>query len=219
MSMTNINISANPSHIFFFVFCFFLHILNMSSDQSLQESIVSLTCEFLETWFHQILYIRNLYPRSIFEKEKKFQVPVYIATHPGVQEYISNFVQACYSLIAKDDIRFISLTILQQDEAVEKFVFEINLTCQEKELTLTDLEYYLRSCLVKIVQMEPTTAKNTDNNTRFMLSVEKNEAGYPESTQDWIPASSSQWHHILPLKSIPLFNTFIMESSNEKKRV
>lgn len=55
----------------------------------------------VETWFHQILYVRNLYPRSIFEKEKKFRVPVYIATHPGVQEYISNFVQTCYSLIAK----------------------------------------------------------------------------------------------------------------------
>ncbi|KAG2237891.1 hypothetical protein INT48_002195, partial [Thamnidium elegans] len=166
----------------------------MATDQSLQESIVGLTCEFLETWFHQILYIRNLYPRSIFEKQKKFQVPVYIATHPGAQEYISNF----------DDIRFICLTILQQDEAVEKFVFEINLTCQEKELTLTDLEYYLRSCLIKIVQMKPTNNNNTDDNTRFMLSVEKNEAGYPESTQDWIPAASSQWHHILPLKSIPL---------------
>lgn len=109
------------------------------------------------------------------------------------------------------------MTILQQDEAVEKFVFEINLTCQEKELTLTDLEYYLRSCLVKIVQMEPTTAKNTGNNTRFMLSVEKNEAGYPESTQDWIPASSSQWHHILPLKSIPLVK-YIKYKRKKKKR-
>lgn len=95
------------------------------------------------------------------------------------------------------------MTILKQEKAVEKFVFEINLTCQEKELTLADLEYYLRSCLVKIVQMEPTT-NNADNNTRFMLSVEKNEAGYPESTQDWIPAANSQWHHILPLKSVPL---------------
>ncbi|KAI8094493.1 DNA-binding protein [Thamnidium elegans] len=159
MSMTNRYIYYLTRHIscFFFFFLFFFCIfltwllinpfkkvkyfeLNEKETNLLLVGIVGLTCEFLETWFHQILYIRNLYPRSIFEKQKKFQVPVYIATHPGVQEYISNFVQACYSLIAKDDIRFICLTILQQDEAVEKFVFEINLTCQEKELTLTDLE-------------------------------------------------------------------------------
>lgn len=55
----------------------------------------------VETWLHQILYQRNIYPRSIFERQKKFEIPVHIAIHPDVQAYISNFVQTCFPLMEK----------------------------------------------------------------------------------------------------------------------
>ena len=37
-----------------------------------------LVCEFLEVAFHLILYIREVYPAVIFERRKKYNVPVQV---------------------------------------------------------------------------------------------------------------------------------------------
>ncbi|KAI9346370.1 hypothetical protein BD770DRAFT_181154 [Pilaira anomala] len=135
--------------------------------------------------------------------------------HPDVQAYISNFVQACYPLLKKDEIKFISLTVLEQDDPVEKFVFEIK--CLEAELTIEDIEQYLRACLIKLNQIAPS--EDNKQKKSFKLSMEKKESGLPELTeQDWIPAveTTNPWQQILPLKSVPLFNTFVMESNKKK---
>lgn len=55
----------------------------------------------VETWFHQILYQREIYPRSIFELYKKFGVPVRIAEAPQVQDYLATFVKTCYPFFEK----------------------------------------------------------------------------------------------------------------------
>ena len=55
----------------------------------------------VETWFHQILYQRQLYPPSIFELKKKFDIPVHIAEHPGVQQYLAQFISSCFPLLEK----------------------------------------------------------------------------------------------------------------------
>jgi mitotic spindle assembly checkpoint protein MAD2B len=35
-------------------------------------------CEFLEVAIHLILYMREIYPAGIFEKRKKYNVPVQV---------------------------------------------------------------------------------------------------------------------------------------------
>lgn len=55
----------------------------------------------VETWLHQILYKCELYPKAVFKQQKKFEVPVYIALHPEVYDYIANFVQSCQPSLEK----------------------------------------------------------------------------------------------------------------------
>ena len=35
-------------------------------------------CEFLEVAFHLILYVREVYPAVVFERRKKYNVPVQV---------------------------------------------------------------------------------------------------------------------------------------------
>ncbi|KAI8644287.1 DNA-binding protein [Parasitella parasitica] len=207
--------------------------------QVIRRDIITLTCEFLETWLHQILYQCELYPKAIFKQQKKFQVPVYIAFHPEVHDYVANFVRSCQPLLEKGDVKFIALTVLQDtDMPTEKFVLEIRSLLHKVDIpadvilesgstfTLADLEQQLRACLVKLITYQSKKLDNQDKT--FSLSVEKIEGGLPQQSQDndtavdWIPADTHHhWKTIKPLKSVELdllgFNTFVMEASRKGK--
>lgn len=53
----------------------------MESALSLLVDLVSggVLCEFLEVAFHLILYIREVYPAVVFERRKKYNVPVQVS--------------------------------------------------------------------------------------------------------------------------------------------
>ncbi|GAN02488.1 hypothetical protein MAM1_0023d01932 [Mucor ambiguus] len=170
----------------------------------IRKDIITLTCEFLETWLHQLLYRCELYPKAIFKQQKKFQMPVYIALHPQVQAYVADFVQSCQPLLENGDVRFIALTVMEDAERpVEKFVLEIRsllhdtnipadaILESESSFTLTDLEQYLRACLIKLNTYQFQN-KQTASRT-FSLSIEKIQGGHPhqqlknsnERSMDW----------------------------------
>ncbi|CEG82876.1 hypothetical protein RMATCC62417_16868 [Rhizopus microsporus] len=207
------------------------------------DNTATLVAVKLEVWFHQILYYRNLYPRKVFEQRKKFQVSVYIAIHPEIQKYISQFVQSCYPLLEKGDIRCINLTVKNEkdDSIIEKVVFEINSALKhvdiplskvyesESTCTLDDIEHHLRACLLKLNAI-PSLLKNPafSENRTFSLSIETTEGGYPtlshdkQQNVDWVPAEiDTTSKRIIPIKSASMdifrFNAFIMESSIKGK--
>ena len=41
-----------------------------------EEVYLDIFCEFLEVLIHQILYLRDLYPASIFQQRRKFNMPL-----------------------------------------------------------------------------------------------------------------------------------------------
>lgn len=50
--------------------------------------VADILCEFLEVAIHLILYVREVYPSGIFQKRKKYNVPVQVGegdtpTDPG----------------------------------------------------------------------------------------------------------------------------------------
>lgn len=114
------------------------------------------------------------------------------------------------------------MTLIENREPVEKFVFEINSYLRDADVqlpddlimesesiyTLADLEQHFRACLIKINACEPRP--NTANIERtFSLSIEKIEEGYPKKNKeediDWIPADITyNWKNIVPLKSVPM---------------
>ena len=40
--------------------------------------VADILCEFLEVAIHLILYVREVYPSGIFQKKKKYNVPVQV---------------------------------------------------------------------------------------------------------------------------------------------
>ncbi|XP_067041416.1 mitotic spindle assembly checkpoint protein MAD2B-like isoform X2 [Acropora muricata] len=89
-------------------------------------------CEFLEVAFHLILYVREVYPSVVFERRKKYNVPV------------------------QGDVQRVSLVISDKKfQPIERFVFEIgNLEetsrVQSDDNFLLHTEKSLRGFLLKI---------------------------------------------------------------------
>ena len=50
--------------------------------------------EFVEVLVHQIIYLRDIYPASIFETRRKFNLPLHMSQHPWVNEYIRKVVDS-----------------------------------------------------------------------------------------------------------------------------
>ncbi|KAI8373740.1 DNA-binding protein [Blakeslea trispora] len=196
----------------------------------IRKEIINLTCEFLETWLNQILYQCNIYPKSVFKTEKKFEMPVQITCHSGIKEYIANFVQSCHPLLQKDELKQIALTVISEvdQSPIKKFVFGIRslinsidiplelLHESESVYSLVDLEQHLRACLVKL---HSVSIDSREDDLTFFLSMEIVQNGSLSSEQqmDWIPAPDTDtvWGHILPLKShnMDLFRQFTCSSS------
>ena len=40
---------------------------------------MDILAEFLEVAFHTILYVREIYPKSVFELKKKYDAPIYVS--------------------------------------------------------------------------------------------------------------------------------------------
>ncbi|ELR61108.1 Mitotic spindle assembly checkpoint protein MAD2B, partial [Bos mutus] len=83
-------------------------------------------CEFLEVAVHLILYVREVYPVGIFQKRKKYNVPVQMSCHPELNQYIQDTLHCVKPLLEKNDVEKVVVVILDKEHRpVEKFVFEI----------------------------------------------------------------------------------------------
>ncbi|XP_074619837.1 mitotic spindle assembly checkpoint protein MAD2B-like isoform X1 [Acropora palmata] len=113
-------------------------------------------CEFLEVAFHLILYVREVYPSVVFERRKKYNVPVQMCCHPDLNQYILDVLQTIKPLLEKGDVQRVSLVISDKKfQPIERFVFEIgNLEetsrVQSDDNFLLHTEKSLRGFLLKI---------------------------------------------------------------------
>ena len=49
---------------------------------------------FLEAAIHTVLYARGVYPPELFELRKQYNVPVRMARHPALRDYIASLLTA-----------------------------------------------------------------------------------------------------------------------------
>ncbi|CAN0369266.1 unnamed protein product, partial [Scytosiphon promiscuus] len=50
--------------------------------------VVDIVVEFLEAAIHTLLQSRRAYPQDIFERRRKYGVPVWMSRHPELNTYI-----------------------------------------------------------------------------------------------------------------------------------
>lgn len=67
--------------------------LAVSSHHAVDSSfpvVADILCEFLEVAIHLILYVREVYPSGIFQKRKKYNVPVQVCGFTICSQFLMN---------------------------------------------------------------------------------------------------------------------------------
>uniref|UniRef100_A0A4W3HD42 Mitotic spindle assembly checkpoint protein MAD2B n=1 Tax=Callorhinchus milii TaxID=7868 RepID=A0A4W3HD42_CALMI len=96
-------------------------------DLNFGQVVADVLCEFLEVAVHMILYVREVYPIGIFQKRKKYNVPVQMSCHPELNQYIQDTLHCIKPLIEKNEVDRVVVMILDKEHhPVERFVFEIS---------------------------------------------------------------------------------------------
>lgn len=96
---------------------------------SLDESDVDKILSFLEAAVHSILFLREVYPASIFERRRKYGIPVRMSQFHELNEYISNVLKNGRELLINNVVESVAVIILAPPESqslpVERYVFQI----------------------------------------------------------------------------------------------
>ncbi|XP_054274521.1 mitotic spindle assembly checkpoint protein MAD2B [Macrosteles quadrilineatus] len=182
--------------------------------------IADVLLEFFEVCFHSILFLRNVYPPSIFVLKKKYNVPVHVCLYPDLNQYISQVLKSIKKFLISNKIEEISFCIYNSSsKLMEKFVFNNIHFGFEPSLKLTDellqdikqLEDAFRTFCLKLSMMD-SVLKPPQDNSSFRIFVKTEESGYSSICDDpsfeefpWIAEDiepNNMLQEIVPIKSI-----------------
>ncbi|XP_072385198.1 mitotic spindle assembly checkpoint protein MAD2B [Diabrotica undecimpunctata] len=109
-------------------------------------------CEFLEVVIHNIVYIRKLYPETIFSRKRKYGVVVYQCIQPDVNNYITEVLKSVSFHSKKSQLKTIFICFFSAGSVQEKYVLEIlNLkNIIDADPLLIDLEQCMRNFILRL---------------------------------------------------------------------
>ncbi|KAJ7306629.1 hypothetical protein JRQ81_010048 [Phrynocephalus forsythii] len=84
-------------------------------DLNFGQVVADVLSEFLEVAIHLILYVREVYPTGIFQKRKKYNVPVQMSCHPELNQYIQDTLHCIKPLLEKNDVEKVVVVILDKE--------------------------------------------------------------------------------------------------------
>lgn len=180
--------------------------------------IISIYIEFLEVLTHQVLFCRDVYPSSIYLKFVKYGIPVKMASHPQVKDYIKETLESVGKYIRSPENRRLKFCVVTaaKDAVVERIIVECSLptiSIQDDDYFI-DLELIFVSALVQVGEVlnihqtksaptswwiELTTNTNSD-------ALQLTQSGTWVKPSDRLPTS-----HYLPSSD----DSFHFDSSNE----
>uniref|UniRef100_A0AAQ5ZCR1 Mitotic spindle assembly checkpoint protein MAD2B n=1 Tax=Amphiprion ocellaris TaxID=80972 RepID=A0AAQ5ZCR1_AMPOC len=186
--------------------------------------VADILCEFLEVAIHLILYVREVYPSGIFQKRKKYNVPVQMSCHPELNQYIQDTLHCVKPLIEKNDAEKVVVVIMDKEHhPVERFVFEISqpplLSIRfssplliRNDTLLSHVEQLLRAFILKISVCD-AVLNNNPPGCSFTVLVHTRDAATRnmEKVQvikdfPWIVADEQEVHmqepRLIPLKTM-----------------
>ncbi|KAI4823694.1 hypothetical protein KUCAC02_012269 [Chaenocephalus aceratus] len=161
-------------------------------DLNFGQVVADILCEFLEVAIHLILYVREVYPSGIFQKRKKYNVPV------------------------QNDAEKVVVVIMDKEHhPVERFVFEMSqppLLSISSDTLLSHVEQLLRAFILKISVCD-AVLNNNPPGCSFSVLVHTRDAATRnmEKVQvikdfPWIVADEQEAHmqepRLIPLKTM-----------------
>ncbi|KAG6390789.1 hypothetical protein SASPL_148534 [Salvia splendens] len=178
-------------------------------NQTPQGEIARILVEFLEVAITSIVFLKGVYPTGAFERRRYMNLVVHKARHPQLYDYIHVAVNGLLPFLTKDLIDRVAVVFLDDDALpIERFVFKLNVNqSYSSKVQQADLEFSLRSFLIKLPLSEPLT-KDLPPNCRWEITAYFRGLPQPSTGKDvetWIPSDAKQWQQppvITPIKSM-----------------
>ena len=145
-------------------------------------------CTFFEVVTHEILFLRGLYPDTIFERRRKYETIVHMSRHPELNFYISESFHRIKPLLLEGSIKKIVVCFKDaEDIPIENYSFMFTRKSRE-EPTIKYLQREFRAMLIKMAAIEKPK-KRLSSKCSFQILVYCNSTA--ENTTSTVTASSN----------------------------
>ncbi|XP_057804655.1 DNA polymerase zeta processivity subunit isoform X2 [Salvia miltiorrhiza] len=183
--------------------------MERKDNQTPQGEIARILVEFLEVAITSVVFLKGVYPNGAFERRRYMNLVVHKARHPQLYEYIHVAVNGLLAFLTKDLIDRVAVVFLDDGGLpIERFVFKLNVNqSYSSKVQQADLEFSLRSFLIKLPLSEPLT-KILPPNCRWEIMAYFRALPQASTSKDaemWIPSDAKQWQQpavITPIKSM-----------------
>lgn len=145
---------------------------------SRERKLVTLWSAALETWCHQILYLRHVYPPSqeTFAPTRFLGIATCQACrHPGVVRYITNTLNVIVPSILSGSISEISLVVMKDSFTVSE-TFTLTLDDMVSDATMNDIddsleqaERAMRDLILSTLSLEGLPRKSLTDDASFKI--------------------------------------------------
>lgn len=134
--------------------------------------------EFLEIYILQVLYLRGIYPKQIFRKQKAYSLPVYCSIYPPLNNYLNAALQNVADMKELDKIEILIYST-DDDDSRESFVVGIlnDIQIADSE-SLINLNEHFRQCLCNLELQ--CKALNKINRSKFKILLHTKDKAYQE---------------------------------------
>lgn len=135
---------------------------------------------------HNVLYVKKLYPDTVYSLKKKYGVLVYQVIHPEVCQYITQCLRAVVFHAQKGQLKKVFLCFEQNETVVERFVFDLLLNRDncESDQFLTELEASLRTFMLKLHATKDYLVNVTSPDSTFSIHLETSNYSTIEFNDD-----------------------------------
>lgn len=141
--------------------------------------LVDITVEFLSVAFHNILYYTSVYPKSIFETRRKYNVVVNRSTHPEVNKYIDLCLKTIAEYLKNEQLSRIEFSITDENyEPMINFLFDFERNLfydEDTDSYLVQMEHNLRCFCLKLATLSDKF-RSLPENLSFNLFLHTNES-------------------------------------------
>lgn len=183
--------------------------MDRKDNQSPQGEAARLLVEFMEVAITSIVFLKGVYPPGAFERKRYLNLVVHKARHPELREYIHDALTGLLPYVQKGLVERVAVIFFNNENIpVERFIFKLNVNqSYGSKVEDTNLEFTLRSFLIKLSVAEPLT-KVLPRDCRWEITSyfrSLPQASTSNAAELWIPTDIPQWQQpplITPIKSM-----------------
>lgn len=143
----------------------------------------SILTEFIEIYVNQIIYIRKVYPRQIFQKRKAFCLPVNKSIYPPLNEYVQKSLICSQHLIGTKELKRVEILIYDDNGTHESYMMNFLEDFLIDESDLMILQENFRQSLCEL-EIKCKVLNEIKQPSKFKILLHTKERAYQKLCND-----------------------------------